>query len=121
MSTELIAIVLSAATLMLGFAGAAGWMIHRMDAGFARVHDRIDQVAQGVKQELGGRIDGVESGLKQELGDRIDRVEKRLGDRIDRVEQELGDRMERVEQSVVELKVAVARIEGPQRHLLLSR
>jgi hypothetical protein len=29
--------------------------------------------------------------------------------------------MERVEQSVVELKVAVARIEGPQRHLLLSR
>jgi uncharacterized protein YdcH (DUF465 family) len=105
-STELIAIVLSAATLMLGFAGTFGWMIHRMDAGFARVYDRIDQVAQDVKQELGGRIDGVESGLN---------------DRIDRVEQELGDRMERVEQSVVELKVAVARIEGPQRHLLLSR
>ncbi len=80
MSTETIAIVLSAATLLLGFVSAFGWLIHRMDA-------------------------------------RIDRVENALGDRIDRVENEL----EGVRRELVEVKIAVARIEGPPRHLLPAR
>ncbi len=69
MSTETIAIVISTATLLLGFASAFGWMIHRMDSRFDRLSDRID----------------------------------------------------RVEHELVEVKIAVARLEGPPRHLLAAR
>lgn len=44
----------------------------------------------------------------------------RMEQRIDRVEHELGQRIDRVERELVEVKVAVARIEGPQRRLLTA-
>lgn len=43
-------------------------------------------------------------------------MEQRLGTRIDSVEQKL----DRVEHEIVEVKIAVARIEGPPRRLLTS-
>ncbi|WP_448389356.1 hypothetical protein [Microbacterium aurum] len=73
MSTETIAVVISAATLMLSFFACFGWMVQRID--------RVEQ-----------------------------RLEQRLGERIDRVEHEL-----------VEVKIAVARIEGPPRRLVTER
>ncbi|WP_159498980.1 hypothetical protein [Microbacterium sp. 18062] len=91
MSVDTIAIVISTATMLLGFFGAFGWMIRRSDA----QHDR-----------LGGRIDTVEAKLVARIGE----VETKLGARIDGVEREL-----------VEVKIAVARIEGPPRHLLSAR
>ncbi len=81
MSVDTLAIVISAATLLLGFVTAFGWLVTRMDA-------------------------------------RIDRVESGLGQRLDRVEHELGQRLDRVEHELVEVKIAVARIEGPPRHLV---
>ena len=79
-SVEVLAIVISAATLMLGlgstFVAGFAWMIRRID------------------------------GVEQKLGDRIDGVEQKLGERIGGVEREL-----------VEVKIAIARIEGPPRHL----
>ena len=73
MSVETIAVVLSAASLLLGFVGALAWMIKRTD------------------QQLDG-------------------LERRLGERITGVEREL-----------VEVKIAVARIEGPPRHMIPVR
>jgi len=69
MSAESIAVVISAAGLLLGFVSAFAWMVVRMDRGFERTADRI----AGVEREL------------------------------------------------VEVKVAVARIEGPGRHLISAR
>lgn len=69
MSIESIAVVISAAGLLLGFVSAFAWMVVRMDRGFERVNDRI-------------------SGVEREL---------------------------------VEVKIAVARIEGPGRHLITAR
>ncbi|KZE89994.1 hypothetical protein AVP41_02796 [Microbacterium sp. TNHR37B] len=63
MSVDTLAIVISAATLLLGFVTAFGWLVSRMDA----------------------RIDRVEHGLAQ----RIERVEHELAQRIERVEHEL--------------------------------
>ena len=80
MSVELIALVISTLTMLLGFVTVIGWLITRSDRQFDR---------------LGSRIDGVERGL---------------GSRIDGVEREL-----------VEIKIAVARIEGPPRHLITAR
>lgn len=70
MSIETIAILISGATLLLGYFTAFGWMAHRSDQQFVRS-----------STELGGRID-------------------------------------RVEHELVEVKIAVARIEGPPRPAL---
>ncbi|MDQ0613807.1 hypothetical protein QF046_001448 [Microbacterium sp. W4I4] len=48
---------------------------------------------------------------------RLDRVEDKLGSRIDGVEQKLGA----LTGEVTDLKIAVARFEGPPRHLIQSR
>lgn len=41
--------------------------------------------------------------------------------RIDSVEKRLGNRMDRLEHELVEVKIAVARIEGPRPHLITPR
>ncbi|HCS61376.1 MAG TPA: hypothetical protein DIW46_08275 [Microbacterium sp.] len=41
--------------------------------------------------------------------------------RIDGVESKLGSRIDKVADELVEVKVAIARIEGPPRHLVSAR
>ncbi|CAH0201200.1 hypothetical protein SRABI44_01963 [Microbacterium foliorum] len=105
MSAETLTIVLSAVGLLLTLATI-------MFAGFAWCIRRID----GVERSLAARIDGGDD----KLGARIDGVEERLGARIDGVEERLGARIDGVAADVIELKVAVARLEGPQRHLIVA-
>lgn len=50
-----------------------------------------------------------------------ERLEERLGARIDAGDAKLGDRIERVERELVEVTVAIARIEGPPRRWLAAR
>ncbi|HWL60768.1 MAG TPA: hypothetical protein VNQ48_07775 [Microbacteriaceae bacterium] len=95
MSVETITTVISAAALLLSFFGAFGWMIRRMDAMEVRL-----------EQRLGARIDGGD----EKLSTRIDTLDEKLTARIDGVEREL-----------VEVKISVARLEGPPRHLLPAR
>ena len=66
---------------------------------------RLDRRFEQVEDRLGSRIDRIDS--------RIDRVESR----IDRIEVTLNG----VAEDVVELKVSVARLEGPQPTLLRAR
>lgn len=90
MSVETIAVVISAAWLLVSFFAGFGWIIRRSDAQFERM-----------RVELGARIDGVARDL-------------------DGVARDLGTRIDRVEHEVVEVKIAVARIEGPPRRLLTA-
>lgn len=80
MSAEMITTLVGVVSMLLAFAGAFGWLIHRMD---------------GQSAEHGARIDGV----RADLGARIDKV---------------GDEL-------VEVKIAVARVEGPPRRLITGR
>ncbi|MFT4229961.1 MAG: hypothetical protein QM602_06705 [Microbacterium sp.] len=98
-SIEVIAVIVSsvgvvASTVVALFVGLT-WVLRRMD-------ERID-------------------GLRTELGERIDGLDSRLSARIDGVEQSLGARLSAVERELVEVKVAVARLEGPRPHLLSAR
>lgn len=99
MSAEIIAVVLSAVgivltlgtSMFLGFA----WCVRRTDALDLKLSARID----ALDLKLDTRTDS--------LGARIDDAERSLGARIDNLSHE-----------VTELKVAVARLEGPVPHLL---
>jgi len=94
-SSELIAIISTGVTLAIAMLGGFAWIIARLDR---------------TEERLGARIDTVEA----RLGARIDTVEARLGARIDTVEERLGARIETVDHELVEVKIAVARIEGPR-------
>ena len=112
MSAEIITIVLSAVGLLLTLGGT-------MFAGFAwciRRSDALRTDLTNVEKSLGSRIDGVE----RKLTARIDGVESSLGARIDAVESSLGARIHTVVADTTELKIAMARLEGPQRHLIVA-
>ncbi|WP_448721320.1 hypothetical protein [Microbacterium natoriense] len=93
-SVESITIVLSAIGVVLSLGasifGGLAWVVRRIDS-------------------VEGRLSG-----------RIDSVEERLSGRIDSVEERLGGRIDSLATEVTELKIAVARLEGPQRHLYTS-
>ena len=102
MSVELIALAISTATLMLGFVAAFGWMVSRMDRGFAQLRVEIGTT----NADLSTRIEGVET---------------RLTERIDGVETRLTERIEGVERGLVDVKIAIARLEGPPPRLITAR
>lgn len=90
MSAETIAIVLSAVGIVVTLGVA-------MFAGFSWCIRRTDE-------------------LETKLTTRIDGVETRLTTRIDGLEARLSG----VAADTTELKIAVARIEGPPRHLIVA-
>lgn len=102
MSVETLTVIISAVSLLLAFFGVIGWLISRLDAQFTRLDAKNERRIDGVEERLGARIDGVEK--------RIDGVEVRLVARIDGVAHEL-----------VEVKIGLARLEGPPRRLLTVR
>lgn len=91
MSAELIATLSAFITLGIGMFAGFAWMIHRFDH----------------------RLESAET----KLGTRIDAIENQLSTRIDAVEAQLAN----VKDEVIEVKIAVARIEGPPRHLMTAR
>ena len=97
-STEVIAIVISAAGVVVTL-GAS------MFAGFAWILRRIDDRGDAVEDKLSARIDA---------------LDMRLSARIDGVEEKLGARIDALAGEVTGVKIAVARLEGPPRHLVTA-
>lgn len=99
MTTETLTIVVSAIGIVLTLGTslfvAGAWMIRRID-------DRIDAV-------------------DEKLSTRIDAVDEKLTARIDAVAEKLTARIDAVAADVTDLKISVARLEGPPRHLLTAR
>lgn len=95
MSVETIAVVISAAALLASLATGFGWMIRRTD----KLSDRVTR-------EIGGARDS----FRKEIGEVETRIRK-----------DLSDRMTGVERELVEVKIAIARIEGPPRQLVAAR
>ncbi|AZH80031.1 hypothetical protein CSX12_17050 [Microbacterium sp. Y-01] len=99
MTPEILTIILSAIgvvlTLTTSLFAAGAWMVRRID-------DRIDAV-------------------DDKLSTRIDAVDEKLSTRIDAVDDKLSTRIDAVATDVTDLKIAVARLEGPPRHLLTAR
>ncbi len=91
MSPELIAILSTGATLLVAGFSAFAWMIHRTDRLFERVRGKVDA-----------------------LNEKIDAQGRSLGDKIEAQGSLLGEKIESVQREVVEVKIAVARIEGPR-------
>ena len=58
--------------------------------------------------------------MVRRIDDRIDAVDEKLSTRIDAVDEKLSSRIDAVADDVTDLKISVARLEGPPRHLLTT-
>ncbi|MFB8188455.1 hypothetical protein ACFC14_03955 [Microbacterium sp. NPDC055988] len=94
MTTETWTIVISAIGIVLTLGTStfvgAAWMVRRIDA------------------------------VDEKLSTRIDAVDEKLSTRIDAVDEKLSTRIDAVAADVTDLKISVARLEGPPRHLLTA-
>ncbi|WP_431074890.1 response regulator [Microbacterium phyllosphaerae] len=104
-SIELVTMIVTVATTLLGLAAGFGWMITRTDARFERFEQRMDARFEKFEQRMDARF--------EKVGVEFDRVDARF----DRLEGEVkGLRSE-----LGEVKIAIARLEGPAPRLLISR
>ncbi|MFF3025992.1 response regulator [Microbacterium sp. NPDC057944] len=103
-SPDVIGMVIALFAFAVAVLGGVGGMIAHQSRGLGA---RFDQVGARFDQ-VGARFDQVDARMDR-LDTRIDRVEGRM----DRVESQL----DHLAGEIVEVKIAVARLEGPQRRL----
>lgn len=76
--------------------------------------------AIGIVLTLGTSLFAAGTWMIRRVDDRFDTVEQKLTDRIDAVDEKLSTRIDAVAADVTDLKISVARLEGPPRHLLTA-
>ena len=120
MSAEILTTLLSGATLLVALAAGFGWMIQRIDgverrsiARDASLERRMDARFEHFEQ----RTDARDASLEQRMDARFERLEQRMDARFELVEQRLGG----VERELVEVKISIARLEGPPPRLQTAR
>src|SRR5699024_3089716 len=121
-SAEVISIIFAAAGVLItlggGFFAGLAWLLRRMDERFDKVDVRFDKVDVGF-DKVDVRFDKVD--------ERFDRVYERfhkVDERFDKVDERFNKMDERIGQLQAELndvKVAVARLEGPHQRLIFPR
>jgi len=101
MSVEVISIILAAAGILItlggGFLAGLAWMLRRMDEQFDKVDKRFDRIDQRFEQ--------------------VDQRFEKVDERFERMHEQIGQ----VQSELNDVKVAVARLEGPQPRLILPR
>ena len=108
LSVEVIAIIVSAAGVLIslggGFFAGLAWLLRRMDEQFQKVEARFDKV-----DERFAKVD-----------ERFDKVDERFAKVYDRFSA-VDEQIRSVQSELNDVKVAVARLEGPQQRLILPR
>ena len=74
----------------------------------------------GIVLTLGASLFAAGAWMIRRIDERLGTVDHRLSPRIGSVEGRLGARIDAVAADVTDLKIAVARLEGPPRRLLVS-
>ena len=101
-SVEIITMLATAATLLVAIIGGFGWTINRMDARFAAQDARLDARFAAQDARFDARFDAQEA--------KFDARFAGVDARFDRIEQEIFD-----------VKIAIARLEGPTPRLIPVR
>ncbi|PRB12043.1 hypothetical protein [Microbacterium sp. MYb62] len=76
--------------------------------------------AIGIVLTLGTSLFAAGAWMIHRIDDRIDAVDEKLSSRIDAVDEKLSSRIDAVAADVTDLKISVARLEGPPRRLLTT-
>jgi uncharacterized protein YdcH (DUF465 family) len=122
-SMEVITMIGSVVTIIIAMFSGFGWLLNRMDARFAQVDARFAQMDARFAQvdarivQLDVKFETRATAQDATRDARFDALEAKLDARFDR----LDARVSAVEHEVTDVKVAIARLEGPPRHLIPVR
>lgn len=149
-SVETLTTLLSFAGLLVALAGGFGWVIHRSDGQHQRLGDQLNEHGRQLVaitaqlnehgrrldalderlDEQGRRLDGHER-LLVEINGRLSSHERQLVEvtgelveikvRLNEHGRQLGDKIDANTRELTEVKIAVARLEGPRPHLIPAR
>lgn len=122
MSAEILSIVIAAVGLFITLGGGllAGfaWMVQRLDKQAAGLDQKMDKQAARIDQKLDKQAAGLDQKFDQHSA-RIDQKFESLRDEIrgefTALRQDLGG----LQEGLGEVKIAVARLEGPRERLIL--
>lgn len=129
-SVEVITMIVSAVTILLALAGGFGWMITRMDARFVAQDARF--VAQDAKfTAQDGRFAELNAKIDARFSEQDAKIDARFAEqdakwdarfaqqdtRFDRLETRIDD----LTHEMTEVKIAIARLEGPTPRLITAR
>jgi len=114
-SIELVMLIVSVATTLLGLATGFGWVITRMDARFAESEQRTNLRFDKVDE----RFDKVDAEFDRVYAqfDRIDERFRLVDSHFDRPEAS----MQESRSEVGDVKISIARLEGPLPRLIVER
>ncbi|GAA4114210.1 hypothetical protein GCM10022249_15510 [Enteractinococcus coprophilus] len=108
MSAEVISIILVAAGVLItlggGLLAGLAWSLRRMEELFDKVDKRFEKIDE--------RFDKVDQ--------RFDKVDQRF-DKVDQRFEKMDERISQVQTELNDVKVAVARLEGPHPRLIFPR
>ncbi|CAH0224612.1 hypothetical protein SRABI76_02598 [Microbacterium oxydans] len=116
MSMEVITMIGSVVTIVIAMFGCFGWFANQMDTRIAQLEVKMDARFAAVDERFVA-VDARFVAFDARFDARFDAQDEKLGARFDRVD----DRLLAVEHAVTEVKVAIARLEGPPRHLIPVR
>ncbi len=105
-SVEVITMLATAVTLLVAIISGFGWMINRMDARFAEVVATFN--ARFETQDA-------------KFDSRFETQDAKFDARFEAQDAKLDARFDRIEQEIVEVKIAIARLEGPTPRLIAAR
>ncbi|MFE7197844.1 response regulator [Microbacterium oxydans] len=101
-SVEIITMLATAATLLVAIIGGFGWTINRMDARFAAQDARLDVRFAAQDARLDARFNAQDAKFDARFAS-------------------VDARFDRIEQEIFEVKIAIARLEGPTPRLIPVR
>jgi hypothetical protein len=112
-SVEVITMLACAVSIIIAFVSGCGWLINRMDVRFARMDARIDE--KFAAQDA--RIDEKFAAQDARIDEKFAAQDARIDEKFVRIDEKFVG----VEHELAELRIAVARLEGPPRRFVSVR
>lgn len=112
-SVEVITMLACAVSIIIAFVSGCGWLINRMDVRFARMEVRIDE--KFTAQDA--RIDEKFAAQDARIDEKFAAQDARIDEKFTRIDEQFA----RVDRELAELRIAIARLEGPPRRLATVR
>ena len=116
-SVEVITMLATAVTLLVAIISGFGWMINRMDARFAEVVATFNARFETQDAKFDSRFEAQDA----KFDARFEAQDAKFDARFEAQDAKLDARFDRIEQEIVEVKIAIARLEGPTPRLIAAR
>jgi hypothetical protein len=116
-SVEVITMLACAVSIIVAFVSGCGWLINRMDVRFDRMDARIDERFAIQDARIDEKFAAQDARIDEKFAVQDARIDERFA-RIDERFERIDERFLGVGHELGEIRIAIARLEGPPRRLI---